>query len=165
MPRTYVSTPAIDRFEAKYIPEPNSGCWLWTGACLRQGYGAFGADTRRSARAGLRSRRAHCFAWEHYRGPIPEGLHVLHKCDVPGCVNPDHLFLGTAADNAADKVAKRRQTRGETAGMARLSEADVREIRAHLSRAWGASRRLAEAYGVSEATISMIRSGKRWRHV
>jgi hypothetical protein len=100
-----------------------------------------------------------------FRGEIPEGMHVCHKCDVPGCVNPDHLFLGTPADNAADKVRKGRQQRlsfkGEANGCARLTEADVRAIRA--SNLKGIE--LSQIYNIARGAISQIRNRKAWRHV
>jgi hypothetical protein len=92
--------PLLTRFEMQHIPEPNSGCWLWLGATSPSGYGniyAFGS-----------SLRAHRASWVIFRGAIPAGMHVLHKCDTPSCVNPDHLFLGSHADNMADKVRKGR---------------------------------------------------------
>jgi len=86
------------------IPEPNSGCLLWEGATVAGGYGVF-------SRAG-KLVLAHRVAWEEANGTIPVGLHVCHTCDVPGCCNPAHLFLGTAVDNARDMVAKGRARGG-----------------------------------------------------
>ena len=71
--------------------------------------------------------RAHRVSWELFRGAIPDGLHVLHRCDNPACVNPEHLFLGTATDNMADKYRKGRQARGEGVARPKLTEAKVRE--------------------------------------
>lgn len=88
-----------ERFHDKYIPEPNSGCWLWIANANRTGYGCL-SDSKQ--------RLAHRISWEIHRGPIPEGLYVLHKCDVPICVNPEHLFLGTHQDNMDDMVRKGR---------------------------------------------------------
>ena len=84
--------------------DETSGCWNWTGAIHRNGYGKFGR------RDGDRQRTdgAHRVAWEVLIGPIPDGLHVLHKCDNPCCINPEHLFVGTNQDNVDDMMAKGR---------------------------------------------------------
>lgn len=87
-----------DRFWMKV--NKTDGCWLWTAATFAYGYGIFRVDGR--------NQYAHRVAWELTNGPIPDGLSCLHRCDVPGCVNPDHLFLGTQGDNARDRNAKGR---------------------------------------------------------
>jgi len=89
-----------ERFESKYIPEPMSGCWLWSDACHYSGYGHFKIKNK--------TVRAHRASWMIYKGDIPSPLLVCHKCDVKCCVNPDHLFLGTFKDNMVDKVKKNR---------------------------------------------------------
>ena len=89
----------IERFEAKYTPEPMSGCWLWIGAVKASGYGVMHYAGR--------TQRAHRVSYELFVGPIGSSW-VLHRCDNPACVNPDHLFLGDAVDNARDMVAKGR---------------------------------------------------------
>ena len=90
----------IESWRDHFIPVPWSGCWLWEGY-IRNGYGR------------LRQKSVHRLAWEEVNGPIPPGLSVLHHCDVRLCCNPDHLFVGTNADNNRDMSAKGRngQTR------------------------------------------------------
>lgn len=92
-PRRMAMTP-LEKFEARWTPEPNSGCWLWTGASVNNEKGCFYLD----GRLWLASR----VSWTLYVGPIPEGLNVLHHCDNMWCVNPGHLFLGTQLDNMRD---------------------------------------------------------------
>lgn len=91
--------PLPTRFHAKYTPVPESGCWLWEGA-LAGKYGVIVQDGKNLS--------AHRYSWELHNGDIPNGLWVLHKCDTPSCVNPDHLFLGTAKDNMQDALRKGR---------------------------------------------------------
>lgn len=110
-----------ERFDAKWIPEPNSGCWLWLGALFVSGYGWFQRGHRKQPGA-----RANRISWELHRGPIPDGLCVLHRCDNPSCVNPDHLFIGTQLDNIADRDRKGRQARGVRHPRHRDHRRDVR---------------------------------------
>lgn len=90
-----------ERFDAKWQVEPNTGCHLWIGAVSDSGYGSVSIKGK--------MRLAHRVSYELRVGPIPLGLLVLHRCDVRCCVNPDHLFLGTYADNENDKIAKGRE--------------------------------------------------------
>ncbi|MDG1950134.1 MAG: HNH endonuclease [bacterium] len=109
---------------------------------------------------------AHRAAWELESGPIPDGLHCCHHCDNPPCVNVNHLFLGTDADNMADKEAKGRgnQAKGSAHVRAKLTEEDIPGIRSLL--AMGASHTyLARIYGVGHTTIGSINTGKAWSHV
>ena len=98
------SIPVEQRFLAKVHHEPNSGCWLWGASLDGKGYGQFQMGTKNKQKLV----RAHRVSWELEREPIPDGLHVLHKCDIRPCVNPDHLFLGTQKDNLVDMAQKGR---------------------------------------------------------
>lgn len=95
------------RLERLSIPEPNTGCTLWIGAASRYGRVDIASGGRK--RVGRRSTGAHRLAWELVHGPIPDGLEVCHKCDVGLCINVDHLFLGTHADNMQDMADKQRR--------------------------------------------------------
>lgn len=106
---------ALAAFESLFIPEPNSGCWLWLGGTGARGYGSF---TQRAD--GFVAKRAHRASWILYRcAEITSKEHVLHKCDMPLCVNPEHLFIGTQKDNMSDMARKGRQAQGEKHGMFR----------------------------------------------
>lgn len=143
-----------DRFWAKV--RKSDGCWEWTAAIFQtRGYGQFQLDGK--------PHRAHrvSFAWAN--GPIPDGQQVLHRCDNRRCVRPDHLFLGTQMDNITDMFTKRRENKahGEGHYRARLTDEDVRDIRA--------SRRSSQeeglARGMNASAIRAIRRRVRWAHV
>ena len=145
-----------ERFEKYVSPEPNTGCWLWTGT----GTGGYGL-----IRYGRKMVRAHRVSWLLHRGD-PGRLHVLHRCDVPACVNPDHLFLGTHAENMRDMAKKGRSGApcGEQQGGAKLTAEKVREIRR--MRTEGASYvDLAPLFGVSDVQVRNIALRRSWRSV
>lgn len=134
-------------------------CWVWQG-----GHGgSIGQYGRVSVKHGVTLGYAHRISWELHVGPIPAGLSVLHKCDVPDCVNPEHLFLGTQEDNMKDMAAKKRGNapRGSAHRSAVLNESSVVLIRNSSQPA----SILAEKYGVSYQTIYAARRGTTWRHV
>ena len=128
-------------------------CWTWTASKLTHGYGAFGVGMKRIS--------AHRFSWTLHFGEIPKGMVVCHKCDNPPCVNPNHLFLGTDADNQRDKKLKGRSARGESNSKAKLTEDNVQEIR-RLIKDGLSSRKIAERFGVRHAAILTIKNGKNW---
>lgn len=132
------------------------GCLLWTACRNERGYGAL-VHHRKAV-------LAHRLSYQVNVGPIPAGMCVCHRCDTPACVNPAHLFLGTHADNMADKVSKRRQSRGESHGKAKMTEAQVLEMRA-LHAAGETQKGLAARFGVSKFLIHCVVSGKTWKHL
>jgi hypothetical protein len=147
-----------ERFWEKVDRKGPNECWLWTAGALSAGYGSFHYNGTFIG--------AHRFAWIVTNGPIPEGLFVCHRCDNPPCVNPAHLFIGSAADNIGDKVKKGRQSHarvlGERHGMAKLTESDVRAIRV----AQGLTQRqIAALYGVTHKVIGLVRNRLAWTHV
>ena len=143
------------RFENLYIPEPNSGCWLWIGGLdgLHMGYGRFRLKDRQIP--------AHRASWRIYRGAIPKEMCVLHRCDVPICVNPEHLFLGSNSDNMKDRNKKGRQANGIRHSRACLTESQVQDIR--LDRR--GIRAIGRVYGVTHHTIYAIKAKKTWRQL
>jgi len=141
------------RFSDKYIPVTESGCWIWIGYTDRKmGYGMFWLDGT--------MRLSHRVAYEAAYGKIHDGMHVCHSCDTPSCVNPDHLWLGTNADNVADKIAKGRGSSmpGEAHPGHKLTAEQVRYIRSCEK----SQRQLAREMGVDRSTIGYIRKGKLW---
>lgn len=150
-----------DRFWPKV--EKTDTCWLWTAYAKQGGYGMmhYNDGTNRPV-------LAHRVSWELHYGPIPDGLCVLHQCDNPRCVRPDHLFLGTRRDNTHDMLAKGRHwttpKRGEQNHAARLTEQDIRLIRSRYEQ--GASQTaLGQEYRVTKHCIWRIVHRKNWTHV
>lgn len=163
------------KIEERSIPVPGPGCWLWLATIGKNGYG------RNST--GKRSyQEAHRASYEAFRGNIPAGMCVCHKCDTPTCVNPDHLFLGTHQQNMMDRARKvacglrpaaknsrvngwRGHThgysynRGQSNGKSKLTAEQVREIRSMA----GTQRQIAQRFGVSRSAINDILSGRNWR--
>lgn len=136
----------------------DSMCWIWIGRKTRAGYG----------RVGNPDQYAHRLMWALSNGPIPSGLVVMHVCDVPGCINPAHLRLGTSAENTADMMAKGRHRylpfSGERNGRARLTPAQIPQIRA-LHAAGIGRYKIGRLYGTSHSTIGAILSGETWKSI
>ena len=138
------------------------GCWLWQRAKTGGGYGQL-------ARKGFRC-MAHRYSWELHFGPIPEGLCVCHHCDNPSCVRPDHLFLGSHADNTGDMMTKGRRgkilvARGEASSASKLTSKQVQEIRAFYSAGTMKAPDLAKCYGCCKQTIYNLVHRLTWAHV
>jgi len=130
-----------------------AGCWVWRFSVTNQGYPSLTHNNERV--------KGHRLAYRTFVGPIPEGAHVLHRCDNRRCINPDHLRLGTNADNVLDRNSRGRQARGESSGSARITESDVRLIRS----SGLTNRELGEMLGLARHTVCGIRNGRSWKHV
>lgn len=144
-------TPA-QRFWSKV--EKGEDCWNWQGSGMTNGYGSFSI--------GRKTLSAHRFSYEIAHGEIPQGLYVCHRCDNRRCVNPKHLFLGTAKDNEADKVRKGRQAYGEKNGCSKLTWQEVDEIR-DLSSQGISQRKIATIYNVSQRAIWQVVNYRKWK--
>lgn len=156
------TTPMETRFLECVGPPDDNGCILWTGGKNRNGYGIIYSKIQG------KQILAHRAAWELHHGPIPPGLDVLHDCpggDKPSCVNADHLWLGTQADNVADAVAKGRNKKGENDPNAKLNEAKVHAIRKRYAACGITQEELSRDYGVIRQTIGDVVNRKIWKHI
>jgi HNH endonuclease len=151
-----MNTYVIDPSDAFWSKVDRSGmCWVWTAAKYFHGYGSYVIKQKRYV--------AHRFSYALFNGEIPYGLLVCHKCDNPPCVNPDHLFLGTYQDNHDDMTRKGRRVthRGETHPSAKLTAAQVHEIRSRYKQGNGTE--LGNEFGVKSSAISAIITGQSWK--
>ena len=149
-----------ERFNQLVYVAPN-GCWLWMGGHGKRGYPHFPLNGK--------TVYAHRLSWEIHKGTIPDGLDVCHNCpdgDNPSCVNPDHLFLGTHADNMRDMCSKgRSRCWGEKARTAKLTEHQIVNIRSRWKAGGITQQELAIEYGIRQVTISSIVNGRTWKHL
>lgn len=136
-----------------YDPIPETGCYIWAGGWITEGYGTIRIDGKQV--------RVHRAVYEYFNGKIPDGMIIRHKCDCPSCINPAHLEIGTHKDNMKDMVSRNRQTRGESQHLSKLTKKEVLEIRAsNLSQ-----RKLAKIYNVHQTLISCVKLRKVWKHI
>ncbi len=147
----------VARFWAKVNKENDSqwGCWEWTASCVTGGYGYF----RFNGQHGM----SHRFSYLLHYGEIPEGKLVCHHCDNVKCVHPDHLFLGTIRDNTVHAAEHGLITRGSETTFAKLTEAQVTEMKRHYREGVGISR-LAEHYGIRSVNVDRILKGVSWKY-
>lgn len=159
---TRSQAPVEERFWRQVRKTP--GCWEWTGrAKSNKGYGQIGLGGR-----GAKQELVHRFSYQLHKGPIPEGLVVMHACDNPRCVNPDHLSLGTPSDNIKDAVRKGRWKSvpplhcGEQQHSSKLTAEIVREIRGNPDLP---TKHWAEKYGVAQSSIRKVKACQTWKHI
>jgi hypothetical protein len=135
----------------------DSGCWRWLGTRNRKGYGRFGMNGEW---------KAHRVMWELYNEQrIPQGLHVLHSCNRPECIQPAHLRTGCNQDNVDDKVASGRQPRGEDNGQATITEMEAGEILFLYQEGQLSQRAIGNVYGVSQSCVRRIGTRRTWLHI
>jgi hypothetical protein len=156
-------TLSIEHFREKSFQDPNSGCWLWQGFVSRKSYthrGGYGQITKDN-KVFLAHRLVYQIVHKIADADMSSDIFVCHKCDTPSCVNPDHLFMGTAQDNMNDCLKKGRIARGQRNAKSKLTEADVILIRQD-SRS---NSELGKIFGVNEKTIRQARVGETWTHI
>lgn len=146
------------RFLGK-VKKTENGCWEWMAYKERRGYGKFVAKGETLA---------HRFSYLIHKGEIPKEMLVCHSCDNPSCVNPEHLWLGTAMDNTKDCISKGRDrhviVRGEKNGLSKLTEKDVIKIKKLAILRYG-QKEIANLFKCDQTNIHYILSGKTWKHV
>lgn len=135
-----------EEFWSRFAVKEDTGCWEWTMARHFRGYGKI--------RTLKKDYQTHRLAWQIVHGPLPRDVFVCHKCDNPSCGNPDHLFVGSPKDNTHDAMKKGRLAHGERCNLAKLSDAQVKEIAA----AEGTQQQIADKYGVTQSCVSRIKN-------
>ena len=144
----------LSNFEDKFIPEPNTGCWIWLATLSNKGYGKFKHNGKMVG--------AHRVSYELYHKDFDKSLCVLHRCDNRLCVNPSHLFQGTKKDNGVDMVSKNRSTKGSKNSKAKLTEEQVIKIKQLLLSNKYTHQEIANIYNVTRTNITTINTGRNW---
>ena len=141
----------VERFMS-HVHKHDSGCWLWTAYCLKKnGYGFF--------RTPAKHELAHRVSYRLFNGQL-DTRDVMHKCDVPNCVNPEHLALGTRLENMQDAKRKGRMRVGERHGRSKLTDEQVELIR----KSSKLQREIAVEFGITQSHVSCLKLGKKWQH-
>jgi hypothetical protein len=141
-------------YEKYAVPIPFCGCRIWIGSLNLGGYGRLSEGREKTI-------SAHKKSYEHFVAKVPEGMVVMHDCDMPSCVNPNHLRIGSTLDNVQDKVEKNRQAKGVSHGKSKLTNEQVRRAK------FGGEnlKNLAVEFGCSKIALNQIRSGRYWKHI
>lgn len=142
-----------DKLANRFIPEPNTGCYLWLGPYDKDGYGKISTDDGRYL-------RAHRYAYELKNGAPPQNL-ACHSCDNPTCVNPDHIFDGTHKENHGDRGRKNRQAKGERCGQAKLTSEQVLFLRENRP----GEKYAFSTFGIARSQYYRILRGASWEHL
>lgn len=155
----WTPVPLRERLNGMYREDEN-GCWIWTGSKLESGYGMVRCEQGHYI-------RVHRASWIVHRGPIPDGLLVCHRCDVPLCINPDHLFLGTSKDNTQDMIKKGRKVTcpGESNPASKHKEDDVKRAREMFASGNYTRDEISAATGIKKANLYRILTGQTWKHI
>ncbi len=143
-----------EKFDRKFIIIGNGGCWIWIASIMTTGYGCIGTGKPGCWKTEL----SHRVSWKLHNGPIPDDMFVCHHCDNRLCVNPDHLFLGTPADNVADMVLKNRNHRGEKTGTSKLTDGDIEKM--FLLKSALKQYEIAKIFNIGGGQTSMVLNGK-----
>lgn len=144
--------PVKQRFMEK-VTISEDGCWYWTAFCMKNGYGLF--------RFPNGHKLAHRVAYSLFNGDLDPKLDVMHSCDNPNCVNPEHLSLGTRLENMADAKKKGRMVKGEKHGRAKLNNEQALAIK----NASGCQKNIAKEFNISQTLVWEIKNGRKWAHL